>query len=446
MVRATLALAWLWFSFVAWPQPALAQLDSNGLIGYAVTELGPQYDDVEQAITRYRNRDFEGASEFLTRAKQQHPELPPAEVLMAKLHFAANQVAAGRAGLERAVRDQPKDPEAFLILAELSNAEGRLTAADMLFTRAGANNQSLGDGEKRKRHYQLRILSGLAGIAERREDWAAAQKYLTAWATEDPDNSNVRERLGRALFMQKDFEKAQKAFASARQRDPARPHADVLMARLYHREGNVAEAQKYFDQAIATDGSSVSTRLNCAEWWLERGQPDQAKPHLAMVLKQDPNSYDALWLSGLAASMKEDYPAAEDYLGKAHLRNPTATHILCHLALALAAQKDEAKQGRAAAFASLRTQQDPENGDLDVTLGWILYRLGREREADQHLNAALKSRSLSPDSRYLVARVFFERGRNELVAQLLDPALKSTELFVHRREAQELLEKVKGAK
>jgi predicted Zn-dependent protease len=179
---------------------------------------------------------------------------------------------------------------------------------------------------------------------------------------------------------------------------------------------------------------------------LEQDQPDQAKPHLAVVLKQKPNSPDALQLSGLAASMEKDYPTAEDYLKKAHLLNPTDPNIISHLALALALQKDDAKQRQAAAFASLRPQQDPQNGDLAVTLGWILYRLGRVREAEQSLNTALKARNLSPDSRYLVAQVFFERGRNEPVAQLLEPALKATGLFVHRRDAQALLEQVAGKK
>ena len=90
---------------------------ASGLIGYAVTEFGPKYQDVDQAITRYKNRDFDGAREFLVRAKQKNPELPPADVMLAKLHFAAKQVAAGRSALERAVRDDPKDPEAFLVLA-----------------------------------------------------------------------------------------------------------------------------------------------------------------------------------------------------------------------------------------------------------------------------------------------------------------------------------------
>ena len=82
------------------PQLGIAQLDTRGLIGYAVSDVGPKYQDVDEAITRYRNRDYEGALQLLARAKQSHPELPPAEVMLAKLHFSAKQTAVGQAALE----------------------------------------------------------------------------------------------------------------------------------------------------------------------------------------------------------------------------------------------------------------------------------------------------------------------------------------------------------
>jgi hypothetical protein len=42
-----------------------------------------------------------------------------------------------------------------------------------------------------------------------------------------------------------------------------------------------------------------------------------------------------------------------------------------------------------------------------------------------------------------LAQVFFERGRNEMALRLLEPALKTRGLFVHRREAKALLDKIK---
>jgi uncharacterized protein (TIGR02996 family) len=425
------------------PQWSVAQLDTRGLIGYAVSDVGPKYQDVDQAITRYRNRDYEGALQLLARAKQTNPELPPAEVMLAKLHFAAKQTAVGRAALERAVRDHPDDPEAYLVLAELSLAEGRVTATGLLSARAADANQKLPDSQRRKRNYQLRIFNGRTTVAERREDWSAAEAQLTAWVKADPENASAVERLGRARFMQGKYAEAQKAFSYAKQKDAKRPSAAVLMARLYHRQAKEAEAQQAFDQAVAADGNDITTRVAYAQWLLERSQPDKAKAQIAAAMKIDPNSRDALLLSGLAALMAKDYATAEASLKQAHLLAPTNVDVLSYLALALISQTDDAKRKQATAYAALAARQDPKNGNLGVTFGWILYQLGRVREAEQTLNNSLKLRNLSPDSRYLVAQVFFDRGKNQPAAQLLDAALKSKGIFVYRREAQALADKLK---
>jgi uncharacterized protein (TIGR02996 family) len=427
------------------PQSSLAQLDTRGLIGYAVSDVGPKYQDVDQAITRYRNRDYEGALQLLVRAKQKNPELPPAEVMLAKLHFAAKQTAVGQAALERAVRNQPDDPEAYLLLGELSLGEGRVTAAGLLFDRAATTNEKLPDSQRRKRNYQLRIFNGLATVAERREDWAAAESQLAAWVRADPENASAVERLGRARFMQGKYADAQKAFDYAKQKDATRPAAAVLMARLYHQQDKEAEAQKYFEQALAADANNLTTRVAYAQWLLERAEPDKAKAQIAAAAKIDPNSRDTLLLAGLAALMDKDYTGAEANLKSAHLVAPTNVDILSYLALALVAQSDDTKRQQATAFAALAARQDPKNGNLGVTLGWILYQLGRAREAEQSLNNALKTRNLSPDSRYLIAQVFFDRGRNQPATQLLDTALKSNGIFVYRREAQALADKLKAS-
>ena len=195
------------------------------------------------------------------------------------------------------------------MFAELSLGEGRVTAAGLLFARAATANQKLPDSQRRKRNYQLRIFNGLANVAERRKDWAAAETQLSEWVKADPENTSAVERLGQARFMQGKYADAQKAFDYAKRKDAKRPAAAVLMARLYHQQDKEAEAQKFFEQALAADANDVTTRVAYAQWLLERAEPDKAKPQIAAATKIDPKSRDALLLSGLAALMDKDYAA-----------------------------------------------------------------------------------------------------------------------------------------
>jgi tetratricopeptide (TPR) repeat protein len=430
---------------LAWTPEAPAQLDVRGLIGHAVSDdaSGSRYPDVQQAITRFRNRDFDGARQYLIMAKEKHSELPPPDVSLAKLHFAANQSATGQAALEQAVSQYPDDPEAYLILAELSLREGRATAAEMLFSRAATANESIADTEKRKRHYVIRAFNGLTAIAERREDWAAAGKHLRAWVKADPESANPWYRLGRTLFMAGDPDNARKAFERAKSLDANLPHPDIALGRLYHQQGKPAEARKSMEQAIAADGNSASTRLAYGQWLLEIDDPAGAKEHLQAALQIDPSSLNALLLSGVQARVAQDYEAAEGYLGKAHLLAPRNATITNQLALVLLAQDDQAQQRRAVEFAELGARQDPNNGDLQATLGLVYFQLGRTREAHQALNEAVKRRNLSADSRFMLARILVDQGRNEPAVQILEPALQASGIFVNRKEAQALLDQIR---
>ncbi len=97
---------------------ASAQLTVQGLIGSAVSEVGPRFSDVNEAIKRFQNNDVSSARMFLDKAKEKNPELPPTEITLARMYYGTKKAAAGRQLLEQAVTKHPADPEPYLIFAE----------------------------------------------------------------------------------------------------------------------------------------------------------------------------------------------------------------------------------------------------------------------------------------------------------------------------------------
>jgi hypothetical protein len=69
--------------------PGRAQVTVESLTGSAVTEVGPHYQDIEDAIKRFFSRDVEGARSLLTAAKKKAPKLAPPEVMLAQLLVSA---------------------------------------------------------------------------------------------------------------------------------------------------------------------------------------------------------------------------------------------------------------------------------------------------------------------------------------------------------------------
>ncbi|MEX0938572.1 MAG: tetratricopeptide repeat protein [Pirellulales bacterium] len=430
-------------SVLAAASSAQAQLDLNNLIGYAVPTIDEQrYSDVQSAITRFQNGDVRSARELLATAQEKNPELPPPDIILARMYFAANQDERGRATLETAVSNVPNDPEAYIILADLAR-ETQITAADLLYSKAAPLAESLEGNAKRKRNLVMRANAGIAAIAERREDWARAAEHLQRWLQEEPDNAQIYRRLGRAKFIREAYEEAYQDFVKARELDASQPNADVTMGRLYSQQDNAARAKQFMDRALQQDGNNATTLLSYAQWLMENNQLDEAATMLERARQADPEAAETLLFSGIVARLRNNTDAAVDFLERAHLKDPTDFNVINQLALALITLEDAGQRTRANQYAQMNMRNNPQNTEAAVTLAWVYYQMNRRPQAQQVLQAALQGGGLNADSSYFVAKILNDLGRREEAAQLLESALATKAVFVNRSQAQTLADSIK---
>src|SRR4051794_21274187 len=162
-------------------------LTTQMLIGDAVSaDSLAQYTDVDQAIKYFINRDVLASRQFLEAAKKKHAELPPVDLLLAKMFFLGGNPAAGRASLEKTATDAPDDPEPVILLADQALAQQRTIEADALYDKAFELTSKFNGAAKRKRNFEIRSRAGRAGVAQRRKNWDAAVDDLQALLKIDP--------------------------------------------------------------------------------------------------------------------------------------------------------------------------------------------------------------------------------------------------------------------
>lgn len=418
--------------------PAAAQLTMESLIGSAVSDLGPKYDDVEKAIQRFQNGDVSGALQFLKNAKEKHPHLPPPDVTLAKMQIVYRNTGAANALLERAVHEYPDDPEPYLMFADQSYQSGQLTDADVVYAKAAELAEKMTGNEKRKRSFLIRAHEGRARVAERRGDFEAARQYLTAWLEQDPESATAHQRLGSTLFRLENYKEAYDLFNKARSLDSSLPHPDLASAKLFHQMGKMDDARKFFEQAIEKDGQNPETLFAYAQWLMEMGEAVRSREPLSQARRLKPDNPQLLLFSGVAAKMAGNMDEAEQFLLDALAIAPTSQDVLNQLALTLADTQDETKRQRALQFAQVASQLYPQNNESAVTLGWALYRLNRLQQAETTIQKALKMGQLNSDSSYLIARILFEQNKLDDAARILDSVVNDQGIFVHRQQAQQL--------
>jgi Tfp pilus assembly protein PilF len=423
---------------------ARAQMTTKMLIGDAVSEIGSKHNDIDEAIKRFTNQDVLAARQFLDSAKKKDPNLPPVDLLLAKMYFLSNNAAAGRALLEKTALENPGDPEACLILAGQAAQQGRMIEASALYEQGLAMATKFSGNAKRKRNFEISARSGSALVAQHRKDWDTAVADLKALLQTDPDNAAGHLRLGQVLFMQKQFRQGYDEFVEAKKHDKNLPEPYLTAALMYDQLKMASETQQAFDRALAANRTDPATLIPYAQWLIKNGSVDKAETILAEARKANPGNLNLLILSGVAARMSKKTKPAEDFFVQALGIAPANGDVINQLALLLIEQPGQAERNRAFQFAAMSAQLNNQSPDAQITYAWVLYQLGRTNDANVAFRNGLQMGNLSPDSSYLVAKLLVEQNNVDPAKQILKNALEneSQGIFIFRKDAQELLDKL----
>jgi tetratricopeptide (TPR) repeat protein len=368
-----------------------------------------------------------------------HPEWSPPRVILARLLFDAGQAPAGRRALEQAVAELPDNPDVYLSFGALALTEGRLSDAKLNFEKAQALIGSGKWADERARGFRREVAAGLAAVAEAREDWESARRWLTALLEIEPKNGPMRQRLGRALF---NLDKVDEAFAALKQAvqdTPALDPAAVAMGWLYTQKADRKKAEEWFDSARKLEPQNARVHRARAAWLLDQGRTPEAKAAVEEAAKLEPGAKDGERLRALIAWHLGDAAEAQRILEPLHREAPADFAVANLLALSLVDQDDKDRRARGLQLAEVDARQSPRSADAIATFGWALYRSGRVDQAEQALRQAVSGARTTPDIAYYLARVLADKGHNDDARKLLQSATGLTGAFAHRKDADALL-------
>ena len=185
------------------------------------------------------------------------------------------------------------------------------------------------------------------------------------------------------------------------------------------------------------------TRLGITEWHWQQGEVREAKRHAQVAYEIDPTSARSAILAGMIAHVEGDYESAEKYFQDAQLAAPDDFNARNHLVMVLAAQDDPAKNERALKLAETNRRDFPNNPIAIATLGWTQLQTGDTTEAGKSLQLAASSRQLTADTAYFLAKFMADRGDKEQARKALKQVLDTRPLFVYRKAAEKLNDKIK---
>jgi tetratricopeptide (TPR) repeat protein len=426
---------------------ARAQVTAKTLIGKAVSD-DRDYKEINNAITRFSDRDIDGCRAILERARNTNPKLPPPGVMMAMLWLNVNQLMPARAELEQTAVTFPEDPEPYLMLADLAFQDRRVTDSAVLFDKATQLTGSFDENLKRKRDFEIRCHAGAAAVAEARRQWETAQKHLTTWIGLDPDNAGAHFRMGNVLFRLGKEQEALAQFQEARKLDSKALQPELALARLYDEDQKKDVAKKWIESALKAAPQDPAVLLAAAQWYLGQNDLKTAQSIAEKVLASDSKSLDGKIVRGVIARVARDYPTAEKFFNDAHVQSPGNFPASNSLALVLIESDEKESQQRAVEMAEANVARYRENSPQQVnaltTLSWIYYKLGRREDAEKILDQIARNNALTSDGAYYAAKLLADRGEKDRARKILEEVLTNEAVFATRPDAKDLLESLKG--
>lgn len=418
----------------------------------ATPDQTSRYPEIKAAFEKFTKQQFKDAEDQLKTICKGNPELPPAGIILGTWHFNAKQAGFARAAFERAVRDNPEDPEAFVVFGDNAVRQRRFTDGILLYEKALKTISNYNANATRKKNLTIRAYGGAAAVYETREDWQKAEAALNKVLELDSENVVAMTRMGHVLFRQDREQDAYEAFKKVYETDPEKMvRYEVNMARLYQATDKGANAEKLYLKALERDPQGLQTHLAVAQWGLETGRTDLVNRVADAALKIDPDAVQVLLLQGVLSRTDQDFSKAEVTLRKAHTEAPSNPVVLNQLALCVGSQDDPEKQKQALEFAQMATRMFPDNNqpfgrEAKVTLAWLANKAGQKEQAVGLLTQALRAGPVGPEPAYYAADIFNDNGKPEVARQMLESALKNAAgVFPARKLAEALLEKLKAA-
>lgn len=323
-----------------------------------------------------------GAGEKQAEALVQRHLASPQPVPEVRMGYARALVDQGRVDeaqrqLDTLITRTPDNPDAWLVRGALNADQRRDDAAEsdlkhylaLLDANSQASNANVAEGRD-----QARLM--LATLAERRGDYAAADKLLAS--VESPERAlGAQTRRAQLLARQGKLEEGRALIRSVPERTPDDGQLKLL-----------AEAQLLRDN----------------------GQPQAAYELLSAELQRDPDDDGLLYDAAMAAERAGHADIMEKLLRRLIALKPNAAHAYNALGYSLADRGERLPEAKALIEKALSLS--PDDGYMQDSLGWVNFRMGNVAQARTILEAAF-GKSPDPEIAAHLGEVLWTLGERD---------------------------------
>jgi tetratricopeptide (TPR) repeat protein len=267
------------------------------------------------------------------------------------------------------------------------------------------------------------LMYGAGLLAFQLNDLDVARVELTAALNAGyPDADFLRYSLGQIAENQHDSEAAQKWYQQVAPGAQYLP-SQVRLASIESQNGHLDAALARMAKLGSNDEERLQLVLIQSEMAREAKRYDRANTVLIQALKKFPHDPQLLYEHALILDQLNQPAGAEHELRQLLKLRPNDDQALNALGYVLASRTTRYQEAYELIGKALK--QSPDNPMILDSMGWVLYKLGRQPEALQYLQ---KAYAALPDQEIAAhyGEVLWKMGRQSDARALWDKALQTT--------------------
>ena len=391
-----------------------------------------------------RHKDKAAVLKLIQALAKPYPQLPEARLAVAQAASNAGEQQVSLDEARAALKLRPdweiaalfvaqalqrrSDAEAMRYLGEYLEAHPKARVIEPHVARLLVNAKLFAEARK-----QFEVLTAefpdnadvamaVALLAIQANDYDAAETQLKRVLELDYKEPDVaRYYLGQLNEEHKRFDEALKWYSAVTQGEQY-VNAQARYAGILARQGKLPEAREHLQKATAQDNQQRA-QLTQAEAQLLRdaNQHQAAFDLLGAVLEQMPNYPDLLYDHAMAAEKVDRIDVLEGNLKRLIQLRPDHAHAYNALGYSFADRNQRIEEAYGLIETALKLA--PEDPFIMDSMGWVLYRMGRNKEGLGYLEKAFK---LRPDAEIAahLGEVLWVLGQRDQARKVWTEALK----------------------
>jgi tetratricopeptide (TPR) repeat protein len=424
------------------------------------------HKDVDFRLLRARSdlgalRLREAAGE-LQSLLQDSPDVPAVYYYLAQVYVRQEEPAAAQQAFNEALRLQPGYLPAILGLGNVSLQQGNATVALNYASQVIATSFWLADAH---------VLAGSANLL--REDLDQAQRAFELAVGLNPRSPEAQERLGKVLSLRENYPDAEKAYETSLALAPDYAPALNGLSEILVKQGKGKQASARIDRQIAAQPKAYQLLVAKAEFCITQRDWACAEHSYKRALAQNPyyvNGYLALAHIYAATNRPEEmiqqYEAARnkfpDYLPTYILLGQVYAYVgdmnraqrayqdalkvdpdfyLAQMNLARLFADHGGPLADALQLAQKAKATQPDDPNVNDTLGWVYYKQGLYASAVPVLEAAVTRSPKVAAFQFHLGMVYLAAGQRAQAHTSLQTSLNLGLNADDARAAQEALQK-----